>query len=41
VVTLTVGDYDAWRTAARELLARETPPQAVAWLPASRRSLTH
>lgn len=39
MVTLTISDFDEWRQVARQLLARETPPSAIAWLSASHQPL--
>jgi DNA polymerase len=39
MVTVTVGDYEAWRRAARQLLAQGTHPEAVAWLTPSEQVL--
>ena len=35
MVTVSVADFAEWRTAARSLLTRGTPPDAVTWLAAS------
>src|SRR5262249_9379972 len=32
VVAVTVADYESWRRAVRQLLARGTPPDDVGWL---------
>jgi uracil-DNA glycosylase len=39
VVTVTVGDYEEWRRAARQLLNDAIPPESIAWLAASEQAV--